>query len=130
MEARCLEAEFHVRHLLSEERPPANMTPAKDPKQQNRTQNRAKNRTQNRDQQYGNMFNDFFKSTAQKGREYSHWIDLMLIVILRRSFPTSIARKSDVCQNRRFWGQQKGPKRYKKVQRPQNRFVDATLQRN
>ena len=24
------------------------------------------------------MFNDFFKSTAQKGREYSHWIDLTL----------------------------------------------------
>ena len=26
-----------------------------------------------------------------------------------------------------FWGQQKDPKRYKKVQRPQKRFVDATL---
>ena len=24
------------------------------------------------------MFNDLFKSTAQKGREYSHWIDLTL----------------------------------------------------
>ena len=24
------------------------------------------------------MINDFFKSTAQKGREYSHWIDLTL----------------------------------------------------
>ena len=24
------------------------------------------------------MFNDFFKSTAQKVREYSHWIDLTL----------------------------------------------------
>ena len=46
------------------------MTPAKDPKQQNRAQHR--------DQKYGNMFNVFFKSTAQKGREYSHWIDLTL----------------------------------------------------
>ena len=36
------------------------------------------NRAQNRARKYGNMFNDFFKSTAQKGREYSHWIDLAL----------------------------------------------------
>ena len=43
-----------------------------------RAQNRAQKGTHNGDQRYGNMFNDFFKSTAQKGREYSHWIDLTL----------------------------------------------------
>ena len=46
------------------------MTPAKDPKQQNRAQNR--------DQKDGNTFHVFFKYTAQKSREYSHWIDLTL----------------------------------------------------
>ena len=29
--------------------------------------------------QNGNMFNDFYKSFIEMGREYSHWIDLRLI---------------------------------------------------
>ena len=41
-------------------------------------ENRAQNKAYNGDRKYGNMFNDFLKSTAQKGREYSHWIDLTL----------------------------------------------------
>ena len=33
------------------------------------------NKAQNSDYNSANMFNDFSKSRAQKGREYSHWID-------------------------------------------------------
>ena len=47
------------------------------------------NLTQDRDGNSDNMFNDFFKSRARKGREYSRWIDLTLGIHFKAVIPES-----------------------------------------
>ena len=74
------------------------------------------------------MLNMFFKSTAPKGREYSHWIDLTLNshceAVMSEIYRTKACFvPTSTC----FLRLTKKQKRYKKVQQPQNRDDDATL---
>ena len=62
-----------------------------------------------------------FKSTAQKNREYSHWIDLTLNSHFEAVISEIYLTKIQVWSKSMFSG---STKRSKKVQRPQHRFVD------
>ena len=57
-------------------------------------ENRGYNTAQNRDHKYAHICTDVFKSRAQKGREYSHWIDLTLGIhfeaVISESYRTKI----------------------------------------
>ena len=82
------------------------MTPAKNPKQQNRAQNR--------DQEYGNIFNVFFKSAAQKSREYSHWIDLKLNSHFEAVISEIYRTEIRFLLKSTFWGSTKRSKKVRK----------------
>ncbi len=63
---------------------------------------------------YGDMFNDFFKSTAQKGREYSHWIDLTLNSHFEAVISEIYRTEVRFLSKSTFWGSKQ---RSKKVQK-------------
>ena len=77
------------------------------------------------------MFYDFFKSTAQKGREYSRWIDLDLRLNSRFEAVISEIYRTKV----RFWSKSTflgSNKRSKKVQKgpaaPKPMFLVKTIE--
>ena len=55
----------------------------------------------------------FVKSTAQKGREYSHWIDLRLNSHFEAVIPESVRTKVRFMSKSTFFGQKRCPKRSK-----------------
>ena len=67
----------------------------------------------------------FFKNRAQKGREYSHWIDLTLGIHFEAVISKSCRTEIRFMSTPTCFDQKSFPKRHKKIQRPQNRFVGS-----
>ena len=66
------------------------------------------------DQQYANISTDCLNSGTQKGREYSHWIDLTLGVHFEAVIPESYRTKVRFMSKPTFWGQKKVSKKVPK----------------
>ena len=69
------------------------------------------NRAAHRDQHYANLSTDLLKSRAQKGREYSHWIDLTLNSHFGAVIPESYRTKVRCMSKSTFWGKKRCQKR-------------------
>ena len=66
--------------------------------------NGAQNRVSNRDNNSATISTDLFKSRAQKGREYSPWIDLTLRIHFEAVIPESYRTKVRFMSKQTFLG--------------------------